>query len=169
MGKIYNPDFNVTEFSNIKNESGSNGFVLTVKQRVQKTNAIGITSKPGRCGGACAHKDIAFEFASWVSVEFKLYLIRKFQRRKDEELKQLGRDIKRNLVPLLINKLNQKLRGHYNYFGVVGNISALHIVYSHVIELLYKWLSRRSQKKSFTWDRLKNLLSMIQLSKLIIE
>jgi len=72
-------------------------------------------------------------------------------------------------IPLLINKLNQKLQGHYNYFGVVGNISALHIVYSHVIELLYKWLNRRSQRKSFTWDRLKNLLSMIQLSKPIIK
>ena len=98
--KIHNPDFNVTEFSNIKNESGSNGFVLTVKQWVKKTGAIGIISKPGRYGGTYAHKDIAFEFASWVSVEFKLYLIKEFQRLKDEEQKQLGWDIKRNLTKI---------------------------------------------------------------------
>ncbi|MCF6246615.1 MAG: KilA-N domain-containing protein [Desulfobacula sp.] len=98
--KIHNPDFNVTEFSNIKNESGSNGFVLTVKQWVQKPRAIGITSKPGRYGGTYAHKDIAFEFASWVSVEFKLYLIKEFQRLKDEEFKQLGWNIKRNLTKI---------------------------------------------------------------------
>ena len=98
--KIHNPDFNVTEFSNIKNESGSNGFVLTVKQWVQKTNAIGINSKPGRYGGTYAHKDIAFEFASWVSVEFKLYLIKEFQRLKEDEYKQIGWDIKRNLVKI---------------------------------------------------------------------
>ncbi|WP_287125592.1 KilA-N domain-containing protein [Desulfobacter sp.] len=98
--KIHNPDFNVTEFSNIKNESGSNGFVLTVKQWVEKTRAIGIISKPGRYGGTYAHKDIAFEFASWISVEFKLYLIKEFQRLKDEELKQLGWDIKRNLAKI---------------------------------------------------------------------
>ncbi len=98
--KIHNPDFNVTEFSNIRNESGSNGFVLTVKQWVQKTGAIGVVSKPGRYGGTYAHKDIAFEFASWVSVEFKLYLIKEFQRLKDEEQKQLGWDIKRNLAKI---------------------------------------------------------------------
>jgi hypothetical protein len=98
--KIHNPCFNVTEFSNIRNESGSNGFVLTVKQWVEKTSAIGIISKPGRYGGTYAHKDIAFEFASWVSVEFKLYLIKEFQRLKDEELKQLGWDIKRNLTKI---------------------------------------------------------------------
>lgn len=98
--KIHNPDFNVTEFSNIRNESGSNGFVLTVKQWVQKTNAIGIVSKPGRYGGTYAHKDIAFEFASWISVEFKLYLIKEFQRLKEEEQKQLGWDIRRNLAKI---------------------------------------------------------------------
>lgn len=98
--KIHNPDFNVTEFSNIRNESGSNGFVLTVKQWAQKTNAIGIVSKPGRYGGTYAHKDIAFEFASWISVEFKLYLIKEFQRLKEEEQKQLGWDIKRNLAKI---------------------------------------------------------------------
>ena len=98
--QIHNPNFNVTEFRNIKNESGSNGFILSSKQWISKTNAIGIISKPGRYGGTFAHKDIAFEFASWISAEFKLYLIKEFQRLKleENERKQLGWDIKRFLV-----------------------------------------------------------------------
>jgi len=99
--RLNNPDFNTTEFSSIKNESGSNGFVLSTKAWVEKTNAIGLYSKAGRYnGGTFAHKDIAFEFASWISVEFKLYLIKEFQRLKDEELKQLGWDIRRNLTKI---------------------------------------------------------------------
>ena len=84
--KMNNPLFNVTEFSNIKNESGSNGFVLSAKQWIEKTNAIGIISKPGRYGGGTfAHKDIAFEFGSWISPQFKYYLIKEFQRLKEDE------------------------------------------------------------------------------------
>lgn len=84
--QIHNPNFNVTEFSNIKNEAGSNGYVLSSKQWISKTNAIGITSKAGRYGGGTfAHRDIAFEFASWISASFKLYLIKEFQRLKNEE------------------------------------------------------------------------------------
>jgi hypothetical protein len=98
--KMHNPDFNVTEFGNIKNESGSNGFILSSKNWISKTNAIGIISTAGRYGGTYAHKDIAFEFASWISAEFKLYIIKEFQRLKEEELKQLGWDIKRNLAKI---------------------------------------------------------------------
>ncbi len=88
--KMNNPIFNVTEFSNIKNESGSNGFVLSSKQWVEKTNAVGIISKPGRYGGGTfAHKDIAFEFGSWISPEFKYYLIKEFQRLKEDENERL--------------------------------------------------------------------------------
>lgn len=84
--QINNPDFNITEFSNIKNESGSNGFVLSAKQWVEKTKAIGLISKPGRYGsGTFAHKDIAFEFGSWISPKFKYYLIREYQRLKVDE------------------------------------------------------------------------------------
>jgi hypothetical protein len=84
--KMNNPLFNVTEFSNIKNESGSNGFVLSAKQWIEKTSAVGIISKPGRYGsGTFAHKDIAFEFGSWISPEFKYYLIKEFQRLKADE------------------------------------------------------------------------------------
>jgi len=98
--EMYNPDFNSPEFEGIKNEAGLNRFVLSVKQWTQKTNSRGIIAKAGRYGGTYAHKDIAFEFASWVSPQFKLYLIKEFQRLKDEEYKQLGWDIKRNLTKI---------------------------------------------------------------------
>ncbi len=119
--QIHNPNFNVTEFSNIKSEAGSNGYVLSSKQWITKTNAIGIISKAGRYGGGTfAHKDIAFEFASWISASFKLYLIKEFQRLKDDENNRLQLDwnlqrtiskinyhihtdaIKENLVPKAI-------------------------------------------------------------------
>lgn len=88
--QINNPNFNVTEFSNIRNESGSNGFVLSVKLWIEKTNAIGILAKPGRyASGTFAHKDIAFEFGSWISPQFKFYLIKEFQRLKSEESNRL--------------------------------------------------------------------------------
>ena len=98
--EMYNPDFNSLEFEGIKNEAGLNRFVLSVKQWVEKTNSIGIVAKAGRYGGTYAHKDIAFEFASWVSPYFKLYLIKEFERLKEEEQKKLGWDIKRNLAKI---------------------------------------------------------------------
>jgi len=97
---LNNPDFNRVEFDTVKNESGSNAFVMTPSRWVNLTNAIGVISKSGRYGGTYAHQDIAFEFASWVSVEFKLYLIKEFQRLKEAEQKQLGWDIKRNLAKI---------------------------------------------------------------------
>ncbi len=97
---LNNPEFKPVEFDGFRRLAGLNSFTLTPKQWIEKTNAIGIVSKPGRYGGTYAHKDIAFEFASWISVEFKLYLIKEFQRLKDEELKQLGWDIRRNLAKI---------------------------------------------------------------------
>lgn len=87
--RLNNPDFNPVEFDGIRLQTGLNSFVLTPKQWIEKTNAIGLRSSAGRYGGTYAHKDIAFEFASWVSVEFKLYLIKEFQRLKDEENERL--------------------------------------------------------------------------------
>lgn len=100
--QINNPSFNPIEFDGFRKQSGLNSFILTSKQWVEKTNAIGIISKAGRYGGTYAHKDIAFEFASWISVEFKLYLIKEFQRLKEDESerKALGWDIKRNLAAI---------------------------------------------------------------------
>jgi len=98
--KLNNPDFKGVEFDPFMNEAGSNSFVLSPKKWIEKTNSIGLMSKSGMHGGTFAHKDIAFEFASWISAEFKLYLIKEFQRLKLEEdqRKQLGWDVKRFLV-----------------------------------------------------------------------
>ncbi|GMT43774.1 MAG: hypothetical protein IEMM0003_0593 [bacterium] len=98
--RLNNPNFNPIEFEGFRNRAGLNSFVLTAKQWIEKTGAIGIISKAGRYGGTYTHKDIAFEFASWISVEFKLYLIKEFQRLKDQERKQLGWDIRRNLTKI---------------------------------------------------------------------
>lgn len=98
--QLNNPNFKPVEFDGFKKQAGLNSFTLTPSQWIEKTKAIGIISKVGRYGGTFAHKDIAFEFASWISVEFKLYLIKEFQRLKDEEQKQLGWDIRRNLAKI---------------------------------------------------------------------
>ncbi len=98
--QLNNPGFNPIEFDGIKKQAGLNSFVLTAKRWIDATGAVGLISKPGRYGGTFAHKDIAFEFASWVSVEFKLYLIKEFQRLKDAEHQQLGWDIRRNLTKI---------------------------------------------------------------------
>ena len=94
---LYNPNFNRIEFDAFRSQAGLNSFVMTPQKWVDATGAIGIVSKAGRYGGTYAHKEIAFEFASWISVEFKLYLVKEFERLKTEEMKQLGWDIKRNL------------------------------------------------------------------------
>jgi hypothetical protein len=98
--RIHNPDFKLVEFDQFRKQAGSNYFVLSPQKWIETTNAIGIISKSGRYGGTFAHKDIAFEFASWISSEFKLFLITEFQRLKESEQKQLGWDIKRNLAKI---------------------------------------------------------------------
>jgi hypothetical protein len=88
--RLNNVNFKPLEFEGFKNKAGLNSFVLTPRQWIDVTNAIGLVSKSGRYGGTYAHKDIAFEFASWISVEFKLYLIREFQRLKEDENRRLS-------------------------------------------------------------------------------
>ena len=102
--EMYNPDFNSPEFEGIKNAAGLNRFILSVKQWVEKTNSRGIIAKAGRYGGTYAHKDIAFEFASWVSPQFKLYLIQEFERMKAAEQAQLSWSAKREL-----SKINYRI------------------------------------------------------------
>jgi hypothetical protein len=109
---LNNPGFNPVEFDGIKMQSGLNSFALTPKQWIEKTGAIGIISKAGRYGGTYAHKDIAFEFASWVSVEFKLYLIKEFQRLKEEEHRTLGWDIRRNLAKINYRIHTDSIQAH---------------------------------------------------------
>ena len=101
---MYNPNFNSPEFEGIKNAAGLNRFILSVKQWVEKTNSRGIIAKAGRYGGTYAHKDIAFEFATWVSPQFKLYLIQEFERMKTDEQKLLGWSAKREL-----SKINYRI------------------------------------------------------------
>jgi len=98
--QLYNPGFKPVEFDGFKKEAGLNSFTLTPKQWIEKTGAIGIISKAGRYGGTYAHKDIAFEFAAWISVEFKLYLIKEFQRLKELDRKQLDWNVKRSLTKI---------------------------------------------------------------------
>ena len=98
--QLNNPDFNPIEFDGFRKQAGLNSFSLTAKRWIEATNAIGLISRSGRYGGTYAHPDIAFEFASWISVEFKLYLIKEFQRLKADELKQLGWAIRRNLAKI---------------------------------------------------------------------
>ncbi|MBE0499661.1 MAG: KilA-N domain-containing protein [Campylobacterales bacterium] len=120
--QINNSNFKGVEFDSFKSESGSNSFTLSPSKWIEKTNAIGIISKTGRYGGTFAHRDIAFEFASWISAEFKLFLIKEFQRLKEDEIQNkslewnLSRSlskinykihtdaIKEHLVPKILNK-----------------------------------------------------------------
>ena len=120
--QLYNPDFKHIEFDVFRKQAGLNSFTLNPKQWIEKTNAIGIISKAGRYGGTFAHKDIAFEFASWISIEFKLYIIKEFQRLKADENDRLKLEwnlqrtltkvnyrihtdaIKENLIPPTLSK-----------------------------------------------------------------
>lgn len=97
---LYNPNFKPIEFDRFRKEAGLNAFTMSPKKWIETTNAIGIISKSGRYGGTYAHKDIAFKFASWISVEFELYVAKEFQRLKEEEQKQLGWSVKRELAKL---------------------------------------------------------------------
>ncbi|MEI6835964.1 MAG: KilA-N domain-containing protein [Candidatus Falkowbacteria bacterium] len=104
--QLYNVNFNVTEFGNIRNRAGSNDFILSSLTWIQKTGAIGIKSSSGRYGGTFAHKDIAFEFATWLSPEFKLYLIKEFQRLKINENEKLALDWS---AKRMLTKINYKI------------------------------------------------------------
>lgn len=97
---LYNPNFNYTEFGIIRNMAGSNSFVLSVKQWIEKTNAVGILAKTGRYGGTYAHRDIAYHFGMWISPKFQLLLVKEYQRLKEEEQKQLGWSVKRELAKI---------------------------------------------------------------------
>ena len=101
---MYNPDFNYGEFAIIRNQSGLNSFKISVKEFVAHTNAVSLQAKAGRYGGTYAHKDIAFEFAMWISPEFKVYIIKEFQRLKNEEQRLLGWTAKREL-----SKINYRI------------------------------------------------------------
>lgn len=98
--QVHNPAFNHGGFATIKSQAGLNNYKLSVKDWVAQTHAIGLVAKAGRYGGTFAHKDIAFEFGMWISAEFKIYLIKEFQRLKETESQQLGWNIRRNLTKI---------------------------------------------------------------------
>ncbi|HEX3044705.1 MAG TPA: KilA-N domain-containing protein [Bacillota bacterium] len=104
--QIHNVDFNSLEFEGIKNEAGRNSFFLSAKKWVEATNAKGLIATAGRYGGTYAHKDIAFEFGSWLSPEFKLYLLKEFQRLKDDESRRLSLEWNLNRT---LSKLNYRI------------------------------------------------------------
>ena len=97
---LYNSNFNCTEFDTIRNNAGSNNYVLSVKTWIEKTNAIGIFSKAGRYGGTYAHRDIAYHFGMWISPRFQLLLIKEYQRLKSEEQRKIGWTAKRDLAKI---------------------------------------------------------------------
>ena len=97
---LYNQNFKPLEFEGFKKEASLNAFTLSPSKWISSTNAIGIIVKSGRYGGSYAHKDIAFKFASWISVEFELYVVKEFQRLEDQEHKELGWTAKRELAKI---------------------------------------------------------------------
>ena len=128
---INNPKFNRVEFEAFKNEAGDNGFVLTPQKWIASTDAIGITSKSGRYGGTYAHSDIAFEFASWISPEFKLYIIKDYQRLKADEshAKALDWNVKREIA-----KSNYRIHTDAIKEHLIPNLTPQQISYTYATE-----------------------------------
>ncbi|MBQ2489820.1 MAG: KilA-N domain-containing protein, partial [Bacteroidales bacterium] len=109
---LYNPDFNPLEFEGFRKEAGLNAFTMSPSRWIESTNAIGIISQSGRYGGTYAQTDIAFEFSSWISVEFRLYLVKEFQRLKVEEQKLLGWSAKRELSKINYHIHTDAIKNH---------------------------------------------------------
>ena len=134
--QLNNPNFNSVEFDGFKMQAGLNSFALTPKQWIEKTQAIGLVSHAGRYGGTYAHKDIAFEFASWISVEFKLYLIKEFQRLKEDENRRLSLawNLNRTLSKLNYRIHTDAIRAHLIPAAVTPSQAA--ITYATEADLL---------------------------------
>ncbi len=165
--KLYNPNFNPIEFDGFRNKAGLNSFVLTSKQWIEKTNAIGLIAKAGRYGGTYAHKDIAFEFASWISVEFKIYLIKEFQRLKENETKTLDWDIKRSLT-----KLNYRIHTDaikQNLIPISLSKQQIAIVYASEADVLNMALYGKTAKQWRTEnkDKIGNIRDYSNVTQLV--
>jgi hypothetical protein len=142
--KLNNPGFKLVEFDQLRFEAGENAFVLSPKKWIETTGAVGLISKSGRYGGTFAHRDIAFEFASWVSVEFKLYLIKEFQRLQEAEQKQLGWDVKRNLTKINYRIHTDAIRAHLIPPELSGKQTSL--IYASEADVLNMALFGRTAK-----------------------
>ena len=146
--EMYNPDFNTPEFGGIMVEAGTNRFLLSVKQWIERTKARGIVAKAGRYGGTYAQKDLAFEFASWVSPKFKLYLIRDYQRLKADEQKQLGWSAKRELA-----KINYRIHTdaiQNNLIPPAVSRAQMNIIYANEADVLNVALFGKTHQQ---WQR----------------
>lgn len=180
---INNPNFKPIEFDGFRKQAGLNSFTLTAKQWIEKTGAIGLESKQGRYGGTYAHKDIAFEFASWISIEFKLYVIKEFQRLKEQENKRLNRDW--NLQRTL-SKINYKIHTDAVKEKIIPNLlskTQVNFAYANEADLLNmalfgitakEWRDENSDKKGnmrdeATLEQLVVLSNMESINALLIE
>jgi hypothetical protein len=153
---VYNPDFNYGEFAIIKSQAGLNSYKISVKEWVEKTNAIGLRATAGRHGGTYAHKDIAFEFGMWISAEFKIYLIREFQRLKEEENERLrtGWDVHRILAKINYRIHTEAIKENLIPPELTG--SQINLVYANEADVLNmalfgmtakEWRSRNPEKE----------------------
>ena len=132
--KVYNPDFNYGEFATIRNQAGLNSFKISVKEFVSRTDAVSLQAKAGRYGGTYAHKDIAFEFAMWISPEFKVYIVREFQRLKEKEQHIIGWSAKREL-----SKINYRIHTDaikYNLIPAEISKAQASIIYANEADVL---------------------------------
>ena len=131
---LHNPDFKSIEFDAIKNASGTNRFILTAKEWIERTGAIGIIAKSGRYGGTYAHKDIAYHFGMWLSPEFNLLVVKEFQRLKEEEQKALGWSAKRELAKINYHIHTDAIKEHL----VPQEIDAEHrsLIYANEADVL---------------------------------
>jgi len=131
---LYNSEFKPLEFEGFRKEAGLNVFTLSPLKWVTSTNAIGIIVKAGRYGGTYAHKDIAFKFASWISVEFELYVVKEFQRLKEEEQKELGWSAKRELAKINYHIHTDAIKEHLIPKELTS--SQLSIIYANEADVL---------------------------------
>ena len=168
--KLYNPSFKLVEFDQFKGAAGSNAFVMSPQKWINSTNAIGIISKSGRGGGTYAHSDIAFEFASWISPEFKLYIIKDYQRLKidENEKKALGWNTKRAL-----SKVNYRIHTDaIKEFMITPELTPQErgYVYASEADLLNMALFGKtaSQFREETGEKRKNLRDFATVEQLIV-
>ena len=147
--KVYNPDFNYGEFATIRNQAGLNSFKIGVQEFAERTNAICIKAKAGRYGGTYAHKDIAFEFAMWISAEFKIYIVKEFQRLKvEEQQQQLGWSAKRELA-----KINYRIHTdaiQNNLIPPAVSRAQMNIIYANEADVLNVALFGKTHQQ---WQR----------------
>ena len=132
--RVYNPAFNYGEFATIRNQAGLNSFKIGVQEFTARTNAMSLISRAGRYGGTYAHKDIAFEFAMWISAEFKIYIVKEFQRLKAKEQEFIGWSAKRELA-----KINYRIHTdaiQQNLIPATVTRSQMNIIYASEADVL---------------------------------